>query len=43
MKEWLQSPLNPEQRTLITNALSASENEFDYDKAIEILTNISHL
>ena len=39
MKEWLQKPLNPEQRALITNALSASENEFDYDKAVEILTN----
>ncbi|MCH5260122.1 MAG: hypothetical protein J1F18_10225, partial [Lachnospiraceae bacterium] len=39
MKEWLLKPLNQEQRTLITNALSASEDEFDYEKAVEILTN----
>lgn len=39
MKEWLQNPINPEQRTIISNALTASEKEFDYDKAIEILAN----
>ena len=39
MKEWLLKPLNPEQRTLITNALEASEKQFDYEKAIDILTN----
>ena len=39
MREWLQNPINPEQRTLITNALSASEDEFDYEKAIKILAN----
>ena len=39
MKEWLQNPLNPEQRTLIANALAATEKAFDYNKAIEILTN----
>ena len=39
MKEWLLKPLNQEQRTLITNALSASEDEFDYEKAVEILAN----
>ena len=39
MKEWLLNPLNPEQRTLISNALTASEKEFDYEKAIEILSN----
>ena len=39
MKEWLQNPLSPEQRTIITNALAASEDEFDYEKAVEILAN----
>ena len=37
MKEWLLNPLNPEQRTVISNALTASEKEFDYEKAIRIL------
>ena len=39
MKEWLQNPLKPEQRTLIENALAAIEKEYDEDKAMEILTN----
>ena len=38
MKEWLQSALNPEQRMLIESALAAIEEEYDEDKAIEILT-----
>ena len=39
MKEWLEKPLVPEQRTLISDALTAIEEEYDEDKAIEILTN----
>ncbi|MCH5250697.1 MAG: response regulator [Lachnospiraceae bacterium] len=41
MKEWLQNSLNPEQRTLISDALAAAEKEFNYEKAIEILEKIS--
>ncbi|MCH5257811.1 MAG: response regulator [Lachnospiraceae bacterium] len=41
MKEWLQNPLKPEQQTLIKNALTAAEKEYDYEKAIEILENMS--
>ena len=39
MKEWLEKPLVPEQRTLISDALAAIEEEYDEDKAIELLTN----
>ncbi|MCH5255904.1 MAG: response regulator [Lachnospiraceae bacterium] len=39
MKEWLQKPLKPGQQMLISDALSAAEKEFNYEKAIEILKN----
>ena len=39
MKEWLQNSLKPEQRMLIESALAAIEEEYDEDKAIEILTD----
>ena len=39
MKEWLQNSLKPEQQVLIESALAAIEEEYDEDKAIEILTD----
>ncbi len=37
IKEWLKSPLRQETRRRLTDVLAAIEDEFDEDKAIEIL------
>lgn len=39
IKEWLKNPVNPDVRQRLKDALSAVENEFDEDKAMEILRN----
>ncbi len=37
IKEWLKNPLQPDWRQLLKEVLSAIEDEFDEDKAIELL------
>ena len=37
IKEWLKNPLQSDQRQLLKEVLSAIEDEFDEDKAIELL------